>query len=167
SGANKGRQLTELKVQNFRIKARMNIQVQIYDVTNGESKAEGISYIKELQNESGPQLHVWSGGGDGTIVGIIEELVKYKVDVDRVLFSCIPFGTGNDFSQAMGWGKTVEELDILGPHLSTLEHLILERLDSKTSTPTALDVWQVDISAFEGGYIEKVTKEESEHEKGS
>ncbi len=49
-------------------------------------------------------------GGDGTVTWVISELDKYKIPTSKVPFSIIPLGTGNDFSQSLGWGATTTDL---------------------------------------------------------
>ena len=44
-------------------------------------------------------------GGDGTIMWVVSEMNKHKIDVMKVPLGVIPLGTGNDFSQYLGWGK--------------------------------------------------------------
>ena len=44
-------------------------------------------------------------GGDGTVMWVISELTKYNVDTELTPLGIIPLGTGNDFSQYLGWGK--------------------------------------------------------------
>lgn len=53
----------------------------------------------------------------------------------------IPFGTGNDFSQVLDWGRTIQHTDNLGKRLQHLENLITERLQK--SDAARLDIWQV------------------------
>ncbi|KAI9283343.1 ATP-NAD kinase-like domain-containing protein [Sporodiniella umbellata] len=96
-------------------------------------------------------IHVWSAGGDGTVMSVFEMLVSHKINLDSVFFSCIPFGTGNDFSQVLGWGRTIPHKDILGKRLTHLEELITERLQN--SEAARLDIWQIEMSAFEDGYV--------------
>lgn len=43
-------------------------------------------------------------GGDGTVLWVVEEIVKYGISVDKIVIGIIPIGTGNDFSRATGWG---------------------------------------------------------------
>lgn len=49
-------------------------------------------------------------GGDGTVTWVISELHKYEIPSKKVPFAIIPLGTGNDFSQNLGWGATTEDL---------------------------------------------------------
>ncbi len=49
-------------------------------------------------------------GGDGTVTWVISEMDKYKIPCKTVPFSIIPLGTGNDFSQSLGWGPTTTDL---------------------------------------------------------
>jgi hypothetical protein len=37
------------------------------------------------------QIHVWSAGGDGTVMSVFELLVAHKIDLDLVFFSCMYF----------------------------------------------------------------------------
>ena len=44
-------------------------------------------------------------GGDGTVVWVVSEFNKYNIDPSKAPIGIIPLGTGNDFSQYLGWGK--------------------------------------------------------------
>ena len=44
------------------------------------------------------------GGGDGTVLFVVEDMIKYGCSTDNITFGIIPLGTGNDFSNYMGWG---------------------------------------------------------------
>lgn len=41
-------------------------------------------------------------GGDGTTMWVVENLIQYEIDTDKVVIVPLPFGTGNDFSNALG-----------------------------------------------------------------
>lgn len=47
-------------------------------------------------------MKVVIGGGDGTIMWVIETLLAHKIDVMRCVIIPFPFGTGNDFSNCLG-----------------------------------------------------------------
>ncbi len=44
-------------------------------------------------------------GGDGSVMWVISELTKFNIDTELTPLAIIPLGTGNDFSQYLGWGK--------------------------------------------------------------
>ncbi|CEP09186.1 hypothetical protein [Parasitella parasitica] len=104
------------------------------------------------------QIHVWSAGGDGTVMSVFELLVTHKIDLDLVFFSCIPFGTGNDFSQVLGWGRTIPDKNILGSKLQNLEELIAERLEK--SEAARLDIWQIKMTSYPSGYVREAGPKE-------
>ncbi|KAI8059718.1 ATP-NAD kinase-like domain-containing protein [Thamnidium elegans] len=104
------------------------------------------------------QIHVWSAGGDGTVMSVFELLVAHNINLDLVFFSCIPFGTGNDFSQVLGWGRTIPEKNVLGQKLQNLEELISDRLQK--SEAARLDIWQIKMTCFPGGYVRQAGPKE-------
>lgn len=104
------------------------------------------------------QIHVWSAGGDGTVMSVFELLVAHKINLDLVFFSCIPFGTGNDFSQVLGWGRTIPEKNILGQKLNNLEELIAERLEK--SEAARLDIWQIKMTSYDTGFVRQAGPKE-------
>lgn len=54
-------------------------------------------YFIIIQDEKLVRLII--GGGDGTIIWAIEEMIKYKIDFMKCPIGTIPLGTGNDFSR--------------------------------------------------------------------
>ena len=60
------------------------------------------------------------GGGDGTVLFVVEDMIKYGCSTDNVTFGIIPLGTSNDFSNCMGWGFT-HLPDLIGENLINLK----------------------------------------------
>ncbi|KAI9320786.1 diacylglycerol kinase accessory domain-containing protein [Dichotomocladium elegans] len=87
-------------------------------------------------------IHVWSAGGDGTVMSIFGLLEEYQVDLDLVYFSC---------NQVLGWGRTTTRNDVLGYHLSDLETLICDRLECAEAA--RLDIWKVVMESYDSGYV--------------
>ncbi|KAJ2851815.1 hypothetical protein IWW36_000776 [Coemansia brasiliensis] len=115
---------------------------------------EEVTRRLEQAQESAIKLHVWSAGGDGTVSSTLEALMGYGIDVGRLYFSSIPFGTGNDFADALGWGRSVPG-DGVGESMRLLNKTIAERLDGYTCK---LDIYEVTITTYEGGHIKHVEK---------
>lgn len=172
SGDQKGSDLIHLPIQHFRLRQLPQIQVEIHNILDPEDREAGFDRILMIQsmiklgqlpdinegaNKRMPErvrhrhMHVWSAGGDGTVMSVFEMLVAHEIDLDLVFFSCIPFGTGNDFSQVLGWGRTITHKDVLGQRLSNLETLILDRLEC--SDAARLDIWEVEMEAYDSGYV--------------
>ncbi|KAJ2487778.1 hypothetical protein EV174_000311 [Coemansia sp. RSA 2320] len=224
SGNQQGRGLMRMAMGSFRLRSRPTVQVQIYDVTDADSRAEGLHFLHQLQlrqgdrllrsafpelfaaqqagrsvgaspagsiggggaawetwisaaaaqleaglaqlgetevmarlahaQESAVKLHVWSAGGDGTVSATIQAMMDHGIDVGRVYFSSIPFGTGNDFADALGWGRSVAG-DALGDGMSSLSQLVTERLDGYTCK---LDIYEVTFTTYDGGHVRHVEK---------
>ncbi|CAO3699507.1 unnamed protein product [Rhizopus stolonifer] len=176
SGDCKGEDLVKLPIQHFRLRRFPQVQVEIHNILDPRDRDLGLANIRLVEemvrlgklpsldkyNESEAEhkigvtvrtrhIHVWSAGGDGTVMSVFEMLVSHMIDLDMIFFSCIPFGTGNDFSQVLGWGRTIPHADILGKRLSHLEEIITERLQN--SEVARLDIWQVEMSAHSDGYV--------------
>ncbi|KAJ1797072.1 hypothetical protein LPJ59_003363 [Coemansia sp. RSA 2399] len=115
---------------------------------------EEITQRLELAQESAIKLHVWSAGGDGTVSSTLEAMMEYGVDVGRLYFSCIPFGTGNDFADALGWGRSVPG-DAVGVSMRQLNKIISERLDGYTCK---LDIYEISFTTYDDGHIKHVEK---------
>lgn len=43
-------------------------------------------------------------GGDGSVMWVIDEMLRYDINQERCPIGILPFGTGNDFSRVLGWG---------------------------------------------------------------
>ena len=53
------------------------------------------------------KLKVTVAGGDGTVLSTIENLTETGVDISKCIFGHIPLGTGNDLSNALGFGSKI------------------------------------------------------------
>ncbi|KAJ1856000.1 hypothetical protein GGH12_003016 [Coemansia sp. RSA 1822] len=121
----------------------------------GQISDEDITNRLEQAQDSALKLHVWSAGGDGTVSSTLEALMGYGIDVGRLYFSSIPFGTGNDFADALGWGRSVPG-DGVGESMRLLNKMITERLDGYTCK---LDIYEVTITTYDGGHVKHVEKD--------
>ncbi|KAJ2677799.1 hypothetical protein GGI25_002897 [Coemansia spiralis] len=126
---------------------------QLQSGLNGFTDAEIAERLERAQ-ESAIKLHVWSAGGDGTVSATLEAMMLYGIDVGRLYFSCIPFGTGNDFADALGWGRSVPG-NAVGESMKMLNKIITERLDGYTCK---LDIYEITFTTYDDGHIKHVEK---------
>jgi diacylglycerol kinase (ATP) len=99
-----------LKNSNI-IELRDNIVVYLFNICVIDSINIGIDMIKtnltyfKKNSIDFKSIKVLIGGGDGTVISIIECFHKHEIDIKKCIFGHIPFGTGNDLSNALGFGS--------------------------------------------------------------
>ncbi len=52
--------------------------------------------------EKNEYLRVIIVGGDGSVMWVLEEMIKVNIKFDYVPIGIIPTGTGNDFARSLG-----------------------------------------------------------------
>lgn len=65
--------------------------------------------IEKIVREKDLKTHVIVAilGGDGSLANILNTLTEnsiIKVFINDLVFTTLPFGTGNDMSRTLGWG---------------------------------------------------------------
>lgn len=155
SGNRQGTHLKNYTVQHYRLKKRNDIQVQLYQLGTDEF-TRGIQFVKDMYHSTTAEIHIWSAGGDGTLTSIIESSLNsnLKVSDPRLVFSVMPFGTGNDLSQSLGWGRSIKRK--FTKDVDKFNGFIFERTPS---TRSSLDIWRVHIQTNPGGSITKIQKD--------
>lgn len=78
-------------------------RIDVYIVNMRKNRERGFLKVREL-NEKKAKTVVIVCGGDGTVMWVVSEMLKYKVDPEVTPLAIIPLGTGNDFSRSLGWG---------------------------------------------------------------
>lgn len=68
-------------------------------------------------------------------MNIIQEFKNDEIDIDSLLFTVFPFGTGNDISFAFNWGRVPPK-----KMLTDLRCVCQELIDAKEET---FDVWEI------------------------
>lgn len=86
-------------------------------------------------------------GGDGTVMFVVDELLKANCSLENLPIGIIPLGTGNDFSRALGWGGSSPS-DIVGENFNKLKNLIMRWIKSKI---IPFDIWDIELAVHEGG----------------
>lgn len=164
SGLRQGKTLLDLDISHFRIRTRPDVQISMFNINNEDDRNAGIIYLKILQLTRRiivEQIHVWSAGGDGTFMWSIDEICAAGVEIDdpRLHFSLIPFGTGNDLSQVLGWGRTIPSTYMTSKMFLGFKKIIDNRVAGKKAR---LDIWEVHIKARDNGYIRRSSKNPNE-----
>jgi diacylglycerol kinase (ATP) len=88
---------------------------------------------------------VVAGGGDGTVVWVIEEMVKFGCDFEQTPIGIIAYGTGNDFSRVTGWGGG-DPGSLTAGNLKGLKNMIKRWLNALIED---FDIWDIKISTYE------------------
>jgi len=144
SGGNASKQLLNLGTNKFEFRTKQGkyCAVWIFDLRDSSSRGKGFEQISlqaKLPGRS-TNIRVVACGGDGTVKWVISELVKIKCL--HLPIGVIPFGTGNDFSRALGWGATAPS-PLVGKHFKYLKERVQMFLDSDIGV---MDCWNCDIS---------------------
>jgi diacylglycerol kinase (ATP) len=78
--------------------------IKTYDIRDGDSgKKPGFQDLLEATRVR-DIVRVFVAGGDGTVMWTIQESILHGIDLKKVAFGVIPYGTGNDFSRTLKWG---------------------------------------------------------------
>lgn len=160
SGNRQGCQMDQYKGQYIHMKKDPSLRIQFYNLIDPTEMKDGFETLKILLQEdveSRTKFIVCSAGGDGTFVGVLDNLLKYDISLEdsRIYYTVFGFGTGNDLSQSMGWGRYIpynesSNFDSFCGHIES-------RLNGKEDF---MDIWRVNVQTGQDGYVEKATSRE-------
>ena len=141
SGAQEGKHLIELNKEeicfdNVKVNDKL-LHAYIYDITNPSSYKKGKETLQNLANKKKDTRFI-IGGGDGSVLSIIEGLILEDIDLTYCTFGVLPLGTGNDLSNAMGFGGTVSIE-------STIDSFKEICINYANAIKTTIDIWQVKL----------------------
>lgn len=66
-----------------------------------------------LQKKKGTQfkkLIMTVAGGDGTLMFLAKDAIELGCKIDKLTFCILPYGTGNDLAQTLGWGAQPKDI---------------------------------------------------------
>lgn len=89
--------------------------------------------------------------------------MSFHTQIKPTLIIGIPFGTGNDFSQVLGWGRTTNKNDVLGANLNEMERLICDRLEQADAA--RLDVFRVIMESHASGHVRKADSDDKQQKR--
>ncbi len=98
---------------------------------------EGLHELKKVSDEGFFRCRVIVGGGDGTVMWVVEEMEKVKINFGKVTVGVIPFGTGNDFARVLGWGGSAPS-GLSDPTYKKVKSLMY---DWVTAAKEPFDLW--------------------------
>lgn len=155
SGGQASQKLLDLDVDSLEFDltpkgSRRVATVWFFNMKDATSRSAGFAKLRDtVERQSAEQaergsVRAVACGGDGTVKWVISELAK--VNSLQVPIGVIPFGTGNDFSRAMGWGASAPS-----PLIGRKNRALFQRLEKvMESDVSALDVWNCAITVREG-----------------
>lgn len=64
---------------------------------------EDLKSVKNNVQDGDTNIFLVMAGGDGTVLWGISELWEHLIDDRHIAIAVVPYGTGNDFANALGW----------------------------------------------------------------
>ena len=124
----------------------------IFNIIDKNEMTKGKKFIKRyLSDLPNNKIKILIAGGDGTVLGIVEDLNREGVPLNRCIFGAMPFGTGNDLSHSLGFGNECKVGGIRKFHRVLYTYLI--------GTPSKIDIWELSVAVHqEKGTIYDVIK---------
>ena len=123
----------------------------VFDILDKYDYQHGINFVKDyLNNYKTNNIKIIIGGGDGTILRLIEELKKNNIVMERCIFGSMPLGTGNDLSNSLGFGAEVN----INYSINRLQKILYNYLIAKL---IKIDIWELNIIIKENGLINEIT----------
>ena len=124
----------------------------IFNIIDKDEMTKGKKFIKKyLSDLPDNKIKILIAGGDGTVLGIVEELNKEGIPLNRCIFGAMPFGTGNDLSHSLGFGNECKVGGIRSFHRVLYTYLI--------GIPSKIDVWELYVKVnLNNGIIYDVIK---------
>ncbi len=111
----------------------------IFNIIDKNDIDKGKQFIKKyLDDFPESKIKILIAGGDGTVLGIVEDLNKLGINLNRCIFGAMPFGTGNDLSHALGFGNECKVGGIRSFQRVLYTYLI--------GIPSKIDIWELGVN---------------------
>jgi len=162
SGGNAAQKLLEIGTPSFEFEDKDGLpcKTHLVDIMNAADRASSIEVLKSEVIAGHGDIRVIAAGGDGTVKWVLSLL---SGELTGLPVGVIPFGTGNDFSRAVGFGASAPR-PLLGKKLSALKKRCRSFLEASVRP---LDVWQVSVHIGAGSIKEVKGGKIVETNKGS
>ncbi|KAL4493099.1 hypothetical protein ABPG72_003184 [Tetrahymena utriculariae] len=135
---------------------KYDVDVYIYNLKKAEQREKGFQTLKQEQDKKTSNTRAIVCGGDGTVMWVVQEMVKYNCNFEVCPIGIVPFGTGNDFARVLGWGGGVKPNELLGSNLKTFKERILSWI---YSIHEDFDIWDIKVETFNEGVFKSIQKQ--------
>lgn len=126
------------------------IKVIMFELINREDNAKGQLLLKncvercKLNKKMGLsdkffKMRILIGGGDGTVLSMIEQFINLGIDVNYCEFAHVPLGTGNDLANSLGFS---DHVDISENNIDDLYLILLKYYKAQFGK---IDVWKMEL----------------------
>eukprot|EP00357_Protocruzia_adherens_P006901 CAMPEP_0115037416 /NCGR_PEP_ID=MMETSP0216-20121206/42790_1 /TAXON_ID=223996 /ORGANISM="Protocruzia adherens, Strain Boccale" /LENGTH=516 /DNA_ID=CAMNT_0002417601 /DNA_START=314 /DNA_END=1864 /DNA_ORIENTATION=- len=154
SGGNQAAVFTKLSVEMMFLRD-LDCYVYIYDLKDSQHREKGFNMLYQQQCRYPAAIfRVIVGGGDGTIIWIVQEMLAHAIKTDHCWIGIVPFGTGNDFARILGWGGKAKG-SLIGKNLKDFKKLVKKFLKA---TKDEYDIWDVSVELFPSGSFKRISK---------
>lgn len=154
SGSSKAKEYIQLNSELHQLRTKLGtVDLFIYHLNDGDSCKNGALRCQNIL-ENAERLRVMAAGGDGTLIYVMETLLKYNVNTSAIDFGILPFGTGNDLAAMLGWGRN-PHTPLIGKHFKGLIKNVESWLNA---VPLHLDIWNIEIEVHDNGRFEKIKR---------
>ena len=129
----------------------VEFSIIVFNIIDKNEMSLGKKFVKKYLNDFPEfKIKILIAGGDGTVLGIVEDLNKMGIPLPRCVFGAMPFGTGNDLSNALGFGNECKVGDINDFQRVLYTYLI--GVESK------IDIWELSLNMDNSGAMFDVVK---------
>ncbi|KAL8438882.1 hypothetical protein Efla_005362 [Eimeria flavescens] len=155
SGGNKASAFTRTAVSHLTMTEPHRVKLYIYDIREGLSgRKPGFLLLRAMASRLGASgapggaptgspnaIRILVAGGDGTVMWCVDEMTNTGVDCDVCAVGVVPYGTGNDFANALGW-RPFNAANPFDASLHTLRSLVAHCM---RATVVYHDLWSVNV----------------------
>ncbi|OZJ06089.1 hypothetical protein BZG36_01134 [Bifiguratus adelaidae] len=177
AGNKQGEAVLKVRASAIEFKGVPRVRVHVYSLIDDADRQAGYDKVKELiealraevnrldvgieekaEEKEAERLLVCAAGGDGTLTSIVDQLDQQGLDISKINFALVPFGTGNDLARYLGTWELDKKYtkDILQD--GYLRELLFNQI---RGVPKRHDLWTVTLKVYDfdekdGGSVCKV-----------
>ena len=135
----------------------ISFSIIIFNIMVLKEFESGKFFIKNYLNDYPEvELKILIAGGDGSVLSIVEDLHKDKIEIEKCIFGAIPLGTGNDLSNSMGFNAKCQ--------IGTIYNFQKVLYNYFPASVVNIDIWkmQLKVDKNEGKIFDIIPKGEIE-----